>query len=142
VSDPTQAVVFTARELRTTVQYRNKQLAHLSALQSCCQKRSRKWQRLQKRRNQVRRWANRKAQDICHKVSRAVVDWAVAQQVGTLLIGDVRDVADGKRLNRKSQQKVSQWTHGLLRRYITYKAEAEGIRVVLARGSLHQPDLS
>lgn len=50
-------------------------------------------------------------------------------QVGTLVIGDVRDVADGKRLNRKSQQKVSNWSHGKIRKYIAYKAEAQGICV-------------
>ena len=64
--------------------------------------------------------------DLEHKISRAVVDWSVIHQVGTLAIGDVRDVADGKRLNRKSQQKVSNWSHGMIRQYIAYKAEAEG----------------
>jgi hypothetical protein len=34
-----------------------------------------------------------------------------------------------KRLNTKSQQKVSQWSHGTLRKYIAYKAEAAGIAV-------------
>jgi hypothetical protein len=45
--------------------------------------------------------------------------------VGTLAIGDARDVVDGKNLNRKSQQKVSNWSHGMIRQYIAYKAEAE-----------------
>src|SRR5262249_10308264 len=45
--------------------------------------------------------------------------------------GDVRDVADSKRLNRQSQQKLSTWTHGRLRQAISYKAEAEGMAVVL-----------
>jgi putative transposase len=42
----------------------------------------------------------------------------------------VRDVADGKRLRRKTQQKVSQWNHGTMRRYIGYKAKAAGITVI------------
>jgi putative transposase len=46
-------------------------------------------------------------------------------------VGDVRDVADGKRLAAKSQQKISTWAHGRMRQYITYKAEAEGMCVVL-----------
>ena len=60
-----------------------------------------------------------------------MVNWAVARKAGTILIGDVRDVADGKRLNRKSQQKVGNWSHGKQRQYITYKAAAEGIEVAL-----------
>jgi transposase len=42
-------------------------------------------------------------------------------------MGDVRDVADGKRLRRSEQQKISQWGHGTMRRCIGYKAEAAGI---------------
>ena len=59
------------------------------------------------------------------------MDIAVEQQVGTLALGDVRDVADGKRLHAKSQQKISTWSHGKLRALITYKAEAAGITVEL-----------
>jgi putative transposase len=128
---PTQAVVFSARELRATIQYRNKQLAILSALQARCQKRSRMWWRLQGLKNDLKGYTERKIRDICHKVSRAVIDFAIEQQAGTIIIGDVRNIANGKRLHRKSQQKISQWPHGRLRQYITYKAEAAGMRVVL-----------
>jgi putative transposase len=51
--------------------------------------------------------------------------------VRTLVIGDVRDVADGKRLNTKSQQKIGLWTHVRQRSYIGYRAEAAGIDVTL-----------
>lgn len=56
----------------------------------------------------------------------------------TIVIGDVRDVADmadstkkEKRLNHKARQKMSQWSHGKIRSSMEYKAEAEGIEVVL-----------
>ena len=60
-----------------------------------------------------------------------MVDWAVERKAGTIVIGDVRNIANGKRLNRKSQQKVGNWSHGKQRKYITYKAAAQGIEVVL-----------
>ena len=60
-----------------------------------------------------------------------MVDWAKERQVHTLVIGDVRDVADGKRLHTKAQQKIGVWLHGRQRRYLTYKAEAAGITVLL-----------
>jgi putative transposase len=66
-----------------------------------------------------------------HKISRAVVTWAKERQVSTLVIGDVRDLANGKRLNTKSQQKIGLWSHGRQRAYITYKAAAAGITVTL-----------
>jgi putative transposase len=46
-------------------------------------------------------------------------------------VGDVRDIANGKRLNTTSQQKIGNWGHGKLRAYISYKAEAAGITVEL-----------
>ncbi|MCI0731521.1 MAG: transposase [Chloroflexi bacterium] len=130
-SDTTQAVVFSCRELRATIQYRNKRLAELSSRQAHCQKKSRQWWQLQRRKNRVSQMSERKQRDLCHKVSRAVVAWAIERQVARLVIGDVRDIADGKRLPKQSQQKISQWPHGLLRRYLTYKARDAGIDVVL-----------
>src|SRR5262249_26087644 len=69
--------------------------------------------------------------DIEHKVSRAVVDWAVERKGGKLAIGDVRDVADGKQMTAKSQQKISLWSHGNTRQHLTYKAQAKGMSVAL-----------
>ena len=66
-----------------------------------------------------------------HKVTRAVVNWAKERGVGPLVVGDVRDVADGKRLNAKSQQKIGVWSHGRQRAYLAYKAAAAGIAVAL-----------
>ena len=57
-----------------------------------------------------------------------MVTYARERQAGTLALGDVRDVAVGKRLGTKSQQKISLWSHGNLRQYSTYKAHAAGIQ--------------
>jgi putative transposase len=51
--------------------------------------------------------------------------------VGTLAIGDVRTVADGVDYSKIANQKISGWSHGQVRRYIEYKAEAAGIQTVL-----------
>ena len=69
--------------------------------------------------------------DMEHKISRAVVDVAVEQQAATIVIGDVRDIADGVKQGKQRNQQASQWNHGQVRAYITYKAAAEGISVAL-----------
>ena len=130
-TDGVESMVFTARQLRSLHQYTNKRLAELRSKQDRLTKGSRGWKKLQRRKNRFLAQQKRRTRDIEHKVSHAVVDWAVERQVGPLAIGDVRDVADGKRLNRKSQQKISNWTHGKLRSYIEYKAEAAGIQTKL-----------
>jgi len=129
LTDGTSAAVVSCRALRSTVQYTNKRLLALRSKQDHLIKGSSRWKRLQRRKNRFLAQQKRRERDLLHKASRAVIGWAQENSVGTLAIGDVRDVADGKRLKRTEQQKVSQWSHGTMRRYIGYKAEAVGIVV-------------
>jgi putative transposase len=131
VTDGVSATVFSAREVRAKRQYTAKRLAYLQSRQSRCKQRSRRWWRLQKVKNRFRARQQRRIRDMEHKISRAVVDHALDQQAGTLAIGDVRDVADQTDKGRAFNQKLSTWRHGKLRNYLTYKAEAEGMAVVL-----------
>jgi putative transposase len=92
---------------------------------------SRRWKRLQRRKNHFLAKQRRRARDLEHKSSRAVVKFAQEREASLLVIGDVRNVADGKRLSARVQQKIGLWAHGRQRQYITYKAEAAGISVAL-----------
>jgi putative transposase len=129
LTDGREAVVMTARRLRATHQYTAKRLAEIQTKQASKQKGSRRWKHMQARKNRFLARQKKRARDIEHKVSRAVVEWARERDAGALAIGDVRDVADGKRMAAKSQQKISLWSHGKTRQYITYKAKALGIQV-------------
>ena len=60
------------------------------------------------------------------------MNWAEEQKVGLLAVGDVRDAADGIHFGKNTNQKISNWSHGKLRSYITYKALTAGITVQLA----------
>jgi putative transposase len=77
----------------------------------------------------------RVARDIEHKIARAVVEVAVAPRghpkAGTIVYGDVRDIADGVDHGKLHNQQSSQWNHGQIQKFVEYKAEAEGIAVVL-----------
>ena len=130
LTDGTDATIIACRELRSCVQYTNKRLAVPRSKQDGHKRGSRRWKRLQRRKNHFLAQQKRRARDLAHKASRTVVQWAAEHGVGTLALGDVRAVADGKRLRRAEQQKISQWGHGTMRRYIGYKAEAVGITVV------------
>jgi putative transposase len=129
--DGQEAVVITARRLRAARQYTAKRLAEIASKQSGRKKGSRRWKKLQQRKNRFLAQQRKRTHDIEHKVSRAVVDYAVERKAGAIAIGDVRDIADGKRMGVKSQQKISLWSHGKTRDYITYKAQAAGISVEL-----------
>jgi putative transposase len=130
LTDGADALVISCRQLRAQSQHTNYVLAKMQAKQSRHQKGSRRSRRLIRRKIRFLAKQERRKRDIEHKVSRATVDWCVEHQIGTLALGDVRDIADGKRLNTKSQQKISNWSHGKMRTYIGYKAEAVGITVI------------
>jgi putative transposase len=131
LTDGKAAVVITARRLRATHQYTAKRIAEIQAKQRGKKQHAGRWKQVQARKNRFLAQQKQRAQDIEHKVARAVVDWAKERGAGTLAIGDVRDVADGKRLGAKSQQKIARGSHGKTRQYITYTAQGEGITVEL-----------
>jgi putative transposase len=120
-------VIFTARDLRALNQYRNKRLASLQSLMDRKQKRSRRWKRLQRRKTFLLVRNDRQRRDIEHKVTRAITNHAKAEGAQRLVVGDIRDIANGKRLHANAQQKVSGWSHGRQIAFLTYKLAAEGI---------------
>ncbi len=131
LTDGEETLVITAREMRAIKHRRNKELARIQHKQAAKVKGSRAWRRLQQAKNKLLAKTKRQMRDIEHKVSRAGAEWVRERGARRVAYGDVRDVADGKRLNRVSQQKVSQWAHGKLRDYFTYKVAEYGIEVVL-----------
>ena len=131
ITDGRETVIICCRQLRSEQQYTVKRVATIQSKQSKTVKGSRSWKRLQRRKRLFLAKQEQKIRDITHKVSCETVTWATEHQVATLAIGDVRDIADGKRLNRQSQQKIGLWNHGQMRQYLTYKAQAKGITVVL-----------
>jgi putative transposase len=133
ITEGEEACILSCRELRSIAQQTNKELASLQRKKARCQRGSRRSRRLSQARRNLLARQKRRRRDLEHKISRATIDWCLEKQIGVLAIGDVRNVADKtkeqKRLARPERQKISNWTHGTIRRYLGYKAEAEGISV-------------
>ncbi|OKY78456.1 MAG: IS605 OrfB-like transposable element containing RNAse H-like and Zn finger domain [Candidatus Methanohalarchaeum thermophilum] len=78
-----------------------------------------------------RKWGNKdknKIEDICHKISRRIVDKAKEKNL-LIVFGDLEDIQEqekGKEMNRK----LHNFPHWKLRNYIKYKAKWIGIEVV------------
>jgi IS605 OrfB family transposase len=71
----------------------------------------------------------RQQRDILHKTSLQAVRFCQEQQVEVLAVGDVRDISDSIAMGRHANQKISQWTHGLLVEYLKYKLARVGVAV-------------
>lgn len=135
-TDMEQAVVFSARELRATNQYINKRLTQLNIIQSKMAKGSSRWCKLEKRKTKFLIKQYYRIHDIEHKVSRAVVDWAIERKAGKIVIGDKPIIIQGERLvynrhlTKNLQQKFFQKSMSHFFHCIFYKANLVGIKVI------------
>lgn len=131
ITDGNMALVISARELRSTGQGLAKAISILDARKANMKRGSKRYRRICQAKAKARRDASARQRDILHKVSRAVVDYAVEANAKEVVIGDVRAIADGIDIGKQSNQKISLWPHGKLRQYIEYKALLLGIVTLL-----------
>jgi putative transposase len=94
---------------------------------SRCQPGSRRAKRLLKRKAQVSAKLFRQQRDLLHQAARKVVEFCQTEAVSRIAIGDVRDIQTGVSLGKQANQKISQWPHGQVARYMREKAARLGI---------------
>lgn len=131
VGDAHSATVITCRERRSIQRGHAKNLAAFSKKLARKKKGSRRYKKLLRAKARCKGKYDLVMRDIEHKISHAIVAEAVARGASTIVYGDVRDIADGIDKGAAHNQRISQWNHGKVRTYTEYKAEAEGIAVVL-----------
>lgn len=141
VADTGQALIVTSRQLCSVKRLRNKKYTKLQKKQSCCEKGSRRWKKLQRAKAKLSTKTDRQQNDLLHKQSRIFADWAAEQKVKTVVVGDVEGVQRNtskrkknnppkKRRTRNQNQRSSQWPFGLLVTLLAYKLAALGIELV------------
>jgi len=117
------------RALRATQQDRAKRRSQLRTQPARHKCGARSWQRRPRRTSRLLAQQPRRARERDHPASRAGVPWATEHQVNTLVIGDGRDVAEGKRLSTQRQHKMGGWSPGRQRQDSPYTSAAAGIPV-------------
>jgi len=131
VGDEQSATVITCRERRAEQRGHAKRLAKFAAKLAGKRKHSRRWKRVVAAKSRCKAKYDRVMRDIEHKVSRAIVEEAVVRGADSVAYGDVRNIANGIDKGKVHNQRTSQWNHGKVRAFVEYKAQAEGIAVVL-----------
>ncbi len=130
-TDGNTGLVISAWELRSTGQGLARAISILDTRKVRMKPGSKRYRRLAQAKAKARRKAAARQRDILHKVSRAVVDYAVEANAKEIVIGDVRAIAEGVNQGKRCNQKISLWPHGKLRSYIAYKALRVGMETVL-----------
>lgn len=131
VGDEYESTIITCRERRHEAQGHAKRLATMAAALSRKKKGSRRFKKLVRAKSRMKAHHDRVIHDMEHKVSRAIINVTIERKANTIAMGDIRDIADEVKLGKKTNQKISGWNHGRIRKLVEYKAEAEGIKLEL-----------
>jgi putative transposase len=126
------ALVVSGRKIRSIKRHRHRQLGQIATKRQKCQKGSRRWRKLQWARAKVSAQAERQIRDLRHKGTRAVVDFCVKQEVGTVLVGNPDGVRT-RRSGRHHNQRMSGWEYGRDIDCLTHKCDQR--RIVCFTGS-------
>lgn len=86
---------------------------------------AKKLRAIKKSRNKEQRWMRN--QD--HKVSRAIVNEAIAQKVKTIKLESLSGIRNSARTSRKNSHSLHGWSFYRLGKFIEYKAQLAGIAV-------------
>jgi putative transposase len=71
----------------------------------------------------------RKARDLCHKISRAIVNFAKRYGFGVIM-EDLKGIRERIRYGRQMNRRPHSWNFRKLQLYVEYKAKLEGLPVV------------
>jgi putative transposase len=67
--------------------------------------------------------------DLNHKISRQLVNLAVQEQVGTIIMENLENIRNTAKSLNRADRNLHSWTFYQLQQYIEYKAELAGIKV-------------
>jgi putative transposase len=116
------ALVVSGRGIRSLKRRHNMALGQIAKKRRRCQKRSRRWRKLQAARGRITARKRRQIRDLRHKGTRAVIALCQQQGVGSLFIGNPRGVRN-RTSGRHHNQRMSQWEYGQDMAYLAYKSK-------------------
>lgn len=67
--------------------------------------------------------------DLNHKISRQLINLAVQEQVGTIVMEDLENIRNTAKSLNRADRNLHSWTFYQLQQFIEYKAELAGIKV-------------
>ena len=67
--------------------------------------------------------------DLNHKISRQLINLAVQEQVGTIVMEDLENIRNTARSHNRADRNLHSWTFYQLQNFIKYKAKLAGIKV-------------
>ena len=127
--DGQHTTIFNGRYIRSLYRLRNKVLASFGKKIDGCQRHSKRWWYLVRRKWQHLRKLDNQIRDCLHKHTTKFVSVCVERSIGTIVIGDLTGIREHINYGKRANQKLHQWTFGKITTLITQKAKNVGIKV-------------
>ncbi|WP_335618660.1 transposase [Clostridium botulinum] len=121
--------VYCGKKLKSVNSYANKRIAYLQAIEM--KKYGSDKFKNTKEINRLRKYRNNYINDYLHKVSKNIIDKAIKNNVGKIVIGKLKDIKQDMNYNKSFVQIPIQ----RLVELITYKAKLKGIEIKLQEES-------
>lgn len=122
-------LIFNGRYIRSLYRLRNKVIASMNTKIDRCKRHSQRWWHLVKRKWKHIRKIDNQIRDGVHKHTTKFVQLCQANEIGTIVLGDLTGIRDNINYGKRANQKLHQWAFGKVTHLITYKAKALGIKV-------------
>lgn len=125
-----QPLLVKGKMVKAVNQYYNKMKAHyIGVLRQG--KKPREGVHTSKRLERLHRKRHLRIKDVFHKASHRIIQWAVDQHVGTIVIGHHDGWKQSPAMGRRNNQSFCHIPHQMLIHMIQYKAAEQGIEVLL-----------
>lgn len=121
--------IFCGKKLKSINSYVNKRIAHLQSIEM--KKYGSDKFKNTKQIIKLRKYRNNYISDYLHKVSKSIIDKAIENNVGKIVIGKLKEIKQGRDFNKTFVQIPIQ----RLVELITYKAKLQGIKIKLQEES-------
>ena len=139
-----QPLIINGRGIKSVNQYYNKVLARLSSkhaeYKQCCVERNAK-SGLQPiyyysyHQQLITEWRNKKIRSFCHQASRRIINYALNNNVNTIVIGKNKGQKRSINMGKKNNQNFVGLPHAKMINMIKYKANLLGITVITTNES-------
>lgn len=123
-------IILNGRQIKSINQFYNKQMAHYRSIAKRINNLdyTKRMDRLTNKRNNL-------IDDLIHKASRKVVNYALSYGANTIIIGNNKDWKRNSKMNKKVNQNFISIPHQKLIQQIEYKAKIVGINVIVTEES-------
>ncbi|MBI4399590.1 IS200/IS605 family element transposase accessory protein TnpB [Candidatus Micrarchaeota archaeon] len=121
---PGKSIIYKGSEVLAVQRYFNKEIAKTDKTLSTQEKdRSKKLTILHSKKKKQTKHA-------IHSLSKSIIAFAKENNIGKILLGDIRNIRKDKHFNKNSSQKLHSWLFGQLTQQLEYKAELAGIQIL------------